>query len=64
MTKKTLKHKQRIEDLERENQDLNDYIALVNKNLQKQEEALVKTDVSTHSIEQEEIIDRQLKKVV
>lgn len=63
--------KKRIHDLEKENKDLNDYIVLVNKNLQKQSEAAAKKsdDDSTnnkdsqHSREQEEIIDRQLKKI-
>lgn len=57
--------KKRIQDLERENKDLNDYIALVNKNLEKQTAANKEaTELKpTRSHEQEEIIDRQLKKI-
>ncbi len=61
-----LNKKKRIEELEKENRDLNDYILLVNKNLEKQEAVLnAKSNESNnqHSIEQEEIIDRQLKKI-
>lgn len=62
--------KKRIQDLEKENQDLNDYITLVNKNLEKQqkesqESTENKSQVTRqHNVEQEEIIDRQLKKVI
>lgn len=63
--------KKRIQDLEKENQDLNDYITLVNKNLEKQQkESQESTENKSqvthkrHNVEQEEIIDRQLKKVI
>ncbi len=52
--------KKRIQDLEKENKDLNDYITLVNKSLEKKQ---AETQVVLSSAEQEEIIDRQLKKI-
>ncbi len=53
--------KKRIQDLERENQDLNNYITLVNKNLESQQKQ--DTPKKQHNPEQEEIIDQQLRKI-
>ena len=57
--------KKRIDDLEKENKDLNDYISLVNKNLERQVDVAKETnDPSVHTVEQQEdIIDRQHKKI-
>jgi len=52
--------KKRIQDLEKENKDLNDYITLVNKSLEKKQS---ENSELLSSAEQEEIIDRQLKKI-